>query len=1482
MVDNITETKVELLADGDPVFKAMDVIGAKVAKIQVEIQKILTSADKGVAGLDAKLERQIKTLQTSMSQLSTMSKFLESGGQGKGPITSINRDTALAKATLAATAAAKTLGNAENAADRLQAHLNVAMKSAAEIGAKGGLVSRQDEQRISSLKSQILELKRIDNLEAQLEARALRMNKASAEVAAVRGARANLANSLAAPGKNSFDAEFAQLKTAQAELKGRLAAGNGPSILPAGGLGTVLARTAAYAAAGSGIFAIVGALQQGISFAVEFDDALGKLQAIAGATDGQMSGLSESILAVGKTSRFSLKELAEASTLLAQAGFSSKDIQTSLQSVSTLAAASGSTVAQSVDVITSTIAAFNLQTTDAVRISDSFTAALNRTKLTMGDIQAAIGTVGATAAESNMSPEELISAIGAMAQAGVRGTRAATGLRQLLIDMMDPSKKLSEELRTLGITFEDIDVKTQGLPSVLENLKMKGFGATEAFKGLENRSAAAFLVLERQVPLMRSTALAMTETGVAAAAAAKATNTFQSQWNILKNTLGEAVINSSVVDSLKTFLRLINEISVGAQGQNKFIKSLGESTKDLVSLALDPQLVILSDLLSAWAKLHPAVTTYASKLDKAATVSKNASDEFDNQQKKVSSLNEAISHMVARQGELKDKSAALGAQTMSMSQQFQGLAGYLDITKSSFENLFQAAEKYRGSQLKILENQAGVMASGYAAQAQVSRTQGIDVFGQLRKAYPNGLDRKTSTDVNAAKEALRIGGHASPEAIAALTTDANTTKDPKLAQILRDLVTAIQGTIGAVGLQQGAGVLGDSARILQNGGVPALQAQIDRLTNKPGDKVSVEGLIRILEARLKLNPENQGRQTAIAGLLDQLYSKRGSPGGLAEEKAQRDRGHTMTGAAVASLLKGEYSDANPYSFGKRSLAEQQSLYAAYKNGTGALAAKPGTSNHGKGQALDMKPLDGVSLEEVVNFLESKGLFVTEALNEKNPKTGGTHWHIGWGTKASSLARRQESERKKALGEDISNEKMGVGTAERELNREIKDTGEQTTFATYEAQAKTARTALKNWATLYRTQGKLEASKMLPNQGKQHLIEVEARIKQTTEESLDKIGDSLQKVIEGMLKAAQTAFDLAIAPAEAAAGKAEAILAGLNSPLLSGKVPDYIKTLAQQRIDKAHATVDQDRLASYGPQVAEAQSGVSMKQAAVNAIPFGDSSYDKAKTELDALKKKLLDLIKARDDLQAKMGVEGIIPSTLGGGFRQAIDAIKGASDFGLSFKTMMITDVGGAIDSVRSGLQGFFGDIFSGSVSAGQAFGNMAKGIMKYMEELLAKAIATQLFNFLIGLVSPGSKSVFSPSQGGAGTASFGINPSYAINGGPIGFAGGGEVMNGSAARDSVFAVLGRGEFVVNRSSVDAVGPKFMAKLNNQGARALSDLKSGPSMVNVLPRQDMKVFVVAPTARPGMSPQDVILTISDDMLKGGVTQSLVRHISQGG
>jgi hypothetical protein len=44
--------------------------------------------------------------------------------------------------------------------------------------------------------------------------------------------------------------------------------------------------------------------------------------------------------------------------------------------------------------------------------------------------------------------------------------------------------------------------------------------------------------------------------------------------------------------------------------------------------------------------------------------------------------------------------------------------------------------------------------------------------------------------------------------------------------------------------------------------------------------------------------------------------------------------------------------------GHRSRAQQERLYAAYRNGTGNLAARPGTSNHERGQAIDFRRTPG--------------------------------------------------------------------------------------------------------------------------------------------------------------------------------------------------------------------------------------------------------------------------------------------------------------------------------------------------------------------------------------------------------------------------------------------------------------------------------------------------------------------------------------------
>lgn len=79
----------------------------------------------------------------------------------------------------------------------------------------------------------------------------------------------------------------------------------------------------------------------------------------------------------------------------------------------------------------------------------------------------------------------------------------------------------------------------------------------------------------------------------------------------------------------------------------------------------------------------------------------------------------------------------------------------------------------------------------------------------------------------------------------------------------------------------------------------------------------------------------------------------------------------------------------------RSRDKQQELYdkyQAYKAGTGpwaALAAKPGTSNHELGQAIDIAKADGITLKKLITTFRQKGVSLTEALDE------GSHYHIAW-------------------------------------------------------------------------------------------------------------------------------------------------------------------------------------------------------------------------------------------------------------------------------------------------------------------------------------------------------------------------------------------------------------------------------------------------------------------------------------------------------
>ncbi len=242
--------------------------------------------------------------------------------------------------------------------------------------------------------------------------------------------------------------------------------------------------------------AFVGSIAGSYAFLRDFELALKQTQAISQATNTQVEQLRENILSVAENSRFTAIEITEAATALAQAGFSMSEIETTLESVTLLATATGSTLKETVDIATASLGAFQLSASNMPSIVNQITQAMNLSKLDIQKFQLAVQYAGNAASDAGLNFEELLASVSTVANAGVRsGSTLGTGFRQLLSDLIAPSTKFEKILTRLGLTTADVDVRTNGLVGTLKQLKEAGFTTADAYESFEVRSVAFYTAL---------------------------------------------------------------------------------------------------------------------------------------------------------------------------------------------------------------------------------------------------------------------------------------------------------------------------------------------------------------------------------------------------------------------------------------------------------------------------------------------------------------------------------------------------------------------------------------------------------------------------------------------------------------------------------------------------------------------------------------------------------------------------------------------------------------------------------------------------------------------------------------------------------------------------------------------------------------------------------------------------------------------------
>lgn len=228
------------------------------------------------------------------------------------------------------------------------------------------------------------------------------------------------------------------------------------------------AGLAAVGAASGALAAFAGtAVKTGLTF----DSTMSKVAAISGATGEDFDALREKAQYMGATTKFSATESGEALTYMAMAGWKTEDMLSGLEGIMNLAAASGEDLATTSDIVTDALTAFGLAAEDSNRFADVLAAASSNANTNVALMGETFKYVAPAAGALGYSIEDTATAIGLMANAGVKGSMAGTALRSILTRLAKPTKESQAAMDALGLSLIDNEGNMKSFGDIMLDIR---------------------------------------------------------------------------------------------------------------------------------------------------------------------------------------------------------------------------------------------------------------------------------------------------------------------------------------------------------------------------------------------------------------------------------------------------------------------------------------------------------------------------------------------------------------------------------------------------------------------------------------------------------------------------------------------------------------------------------------------------------------------------------------------------------------------------------------------------------------------------------------------------------------------------------------------------------------------------------------------------------------------------------------------------
>lgn len=228
--------------------------------------------------------------------------------------------------------------------------------------------------------------------------------------------------------------------------------------------------------------ASVAAAKKTIDVGKSFEAGMSEVQAISGASGKDLERLSNKAKEMGATTKFSATESATALKYMAMAGWKTDQMVSGLTGVMNLAAASGEDLGTVSDIVTDSMTAFGLKANQSGHFADVLAKASSSSNTNVGLMGETFKYVAPLAGSMGYSIEDTATAIGLMANAGIKGSQAGTSLRSILTRLVKPPKDAAAALSELGISTTNADGSMKPLRQTMAELREKFSGLTESQK----------------------------------------------------------------------------------------------------------------------------------------------------------------------------------------------------------------------------------------------------------------------------------------------------------------------------------------------------------------------------------------------------------------------------------------------------------------------------------------------------------------------------------------------------------------------------------------------------------------------------------------------------------------------------------------------------------------------------------------------------------------------------------------------------------------------------------------------------------------------------------------------------------------------------------------------------------------------------------------------------------------------------------------